>query len=387
MKYETAESVTVGHPDKLADYVADTILDECMKQDPESRVACEVMLSHEVLMVAGEITTKAKVDYQGVAEKAIRDAGYAPPDSYLEDIFTQSPDIKQAVDESEAHDQGAGDQGIVYGYATDETLSMLPLAADLAHRLTNRIMTLRDDRESGFELGPDAKAQVTVAYENNGRLSHVASILVSVHHPETMTEDTVREIVIKRVILPALSDIVKLGKTELIINPSGRFVKGGFEADTGLTGRKLMVDSYGGLARHGGGAFSGKDPSKVDRSGAYMARYIAKNIVAAGLAQKCEVSIAYAIGRSKPTMVNVETFGTGEYATDTYLAAMVKRAFNLTPKGIIKALGLKTTRYAPTAKYGHFGDPCYPWERLIWKGRQMLLEKLQEVLTDEAAGD
>ena len=356
-----------------------------MKQDPESRVACEVMLSHEVLMVAGEITTKAKVDYQGVAEKTIRDAGYAPPDSYLEDIFTQSPDIK-AVDESEAHDQGAGDQGIVYGYATDETLSMLPLAADLAHRLTNRIMTLRDDRESGFELGPDAKAQVTVAYENNGKLSHVASILVSVQHPETMTENAVREIVIKRVILPALPT-VKLGKTELIINPSGRFVKGGFEADTGLTGRKLMVDSYGGLARHGGGAFSGKDPSKVDRSGAYMARYIAKNIVAAGLAQKCEVSIAYAIGRSKPTMVNVETFGTGEYATDAYLAAMVKRAFNLTPKGIIKTLGLKTTRYAPTAKYGHFGDPCYPWERLIWNGRQMLLEKLQEVLTDEAAGD
>lgn len=386
MRYETAESVTVGHPDKLADYIADTILDECMEQDPESRVACEVMLSHEVLMVAGEITTKAKVDYQGVAEKAIRDAGYAPPDSYLEDIFTQSPDIKQAVDESEAHDQGAGDQGIVYGYATDETLSMLPLAADLAHRLTNRIMTLRDDRESGFELGPDAKAQVTVAYENNGRLSHVASILVSVQHPETMTEDAVREIVIKRVIRPALPT-VNLEKTELIINPSGRFVKGGFEADTGLTGRKLMVDSYGGLARHGGGAFSGKDPSKVDRSGAYMARYIAKNIVAAGLAQRCEVSIAYAIGRSKPTMVNVETFGTGEYATDTYLAAMVKRAFNLTPKGIIKTLGLKTTRYAPTAKYGHFGDPCYPWERLVWNGRQMLLEKLQEVLTDEAAGD
>ena len=386
MKYETAESVTVGHPDKLADYIADTILDECMRQDPESRVACEVMLSHEVLMVAGEITTKAKVDYQGVAEKAIRDAGYAPPDSYLEDIFTQSPDIKQAVDESEAHDQGAGDQGIVYGYATDETLSMLPLAADLAHRLTNRIMTLRDDRESGFELGPDAKAQVTVAYENNGRLSHVASILVSVQHPETMTEDAVREIVIKRVILPALPT-VKLGKTELIINPSGRFVKGGFEADTGLTGRKLMVDSYGGLARHGGGAFSGKDPSKVDRSGAYMARYIAKNIVAAGLAQRCEVSIAYAIGRSKPTMVNVETFGTGEYATDAYLATMIKRAFNLTPKGIIKTLGLKTTRYAPTAKYGHFGYPCYPWERLIWNGRQMLFEKLQEVLTDEAAGD
>ena len=309
MRYETAESVTVGHPDKLADYIADTILDECMRQDPESRVACEVMLSHEVLMVAGEITTKAKVDYQGVAEKAIRDAGYAPPDSYLEDIFTQSPDIKQAVDESEAHDQGAGDQGIVYGYATDETLSMLPLAADLAHRLTNRIMTLRDDRESGFELGPDAKAQVTVAYENNGKLSHVASILVSVQHPETLTEDAVREIVIKRVILPSLPT-VNLGKTELIINPSGRFVKGGFEADTGLTGRKLMVDSYGGLARHGGGAFSGKDPSKVDRSGAYMARYIAKNIVAAGLAQKCEASTAYASARSGPTLVYAETDGT-----------------------------------------------------------------------------
>lgn len=366
MKYITAESVTAGHPDKLADYIADCILDECMKQDPDSRVACEVMLSHEVLMVAGEITTKATVDYQKVAENAIERIGYEPPDSFIDDIHTQSPDIKQAVDENEAHEQGAGDQGIVYGYATDETLSQLPPAADLSHRLTDRMTQVRESRND-LKLGADGKAQVTVAYSEDsnterGKFSHVASVLVSVQHSEDADMDVLRKGVMELIIKPAIGDFIT-SRTEIIINPSGRFVKGGFEADTGLTGRKLMVDTYGGIAHHGGGAMSGKDPSKVDRSGAYMARYIANAVVKAELADECEISIAYAIGKAQPTAVSVNTFGTWSYMPDRYIAEAVETVFDMTPAGIIRQLHLKETRYAGTAIYGHFGcDKNYPWE-------------------------
>lgn len=361
MKYLTAESVTSGHPDKLADYIADSILDECLSQDPESRVACEVMLSHEVLMVAGEITTKAKVDYQAVAEKAIKAVGYEPPDSFVDDIYTQSPDIKQAVDESDDHAQGAGDQGIVYGYATNETLSGIPLAADLAHRLTDNLMRMRESRNE-LKLGADGKAQVTVAYGDDGIFSHIASVLVSVQHSEDADIDVLRNGVRELIIKPALCEF-DTDRTEIIVNPSGRFVKGGFEADTGLTGRKLMVDTYGGVAHHGGGAMSGKDPSKVDRSGAYMARYIANAIVKADIADKCEIAIAYAIGRAQPTAVNVDTFGTWTTVPDRHIAEAVKKAFDMTPAGIIRALHLKDTAYRHTAIYGHFGNgKGYPWE-------------------------
>lgn len=339
MKFITAESVTAGHPDKLADYIADCILDECMAQDRESRVACEVMLSHEVLMIAGEITTKAKVDYQAVAEKAIKQIGYEPPDSFVDDIFAQSPDIKQAVDESETHEQGAGDQGIVYGYATNDTLSQLPLATDLAHRLTDNLMRMRESRNE-LKVGADGKAQVTVAYGEDDKFRYIASVLVSVQHDADADLDALRDGVRELIIKPALCDF-DISKTEIIINPSGRFVKGGFEADTGLTGRKLMVDTYGGIAHHGGGAMSGKDPSKVDRSGAYMARYIANAIVKADLADKCEVAIAYAIGRAQPTAVNVDTFGTWTTTPDRYIAEAISKAFDLTPAGIIRQLKLK----------------------------------------------
>lgn len=381
MKFETAESVTLGHPDKLADYIADSILDEALTQDENARVAVEVMISHDSLFIAGEITADAEFDCTKIAEEAIRRAGYEhPPMRTFKDIDEQSGDISQAVDK-DYENQGAGDQGIVYGYATDETLDYLPLATSLAHRLTERLMDCFHSGNRASELGPDGKAQVTVAYNDDGSFSHIDSVLVSVQHPELMTYPRIRDAVMD-VIVAALGEF-DLEKTTFLINPSGRFVTGGFEADTGLTGRKIMVDTYGGLARHGGRAFSGKDPSKLDRSGAYMARFIAKNIVAAGLAQKCEVSIAYAIGCEQPTMVNVNTFGTEDYATDKYLTEMVKRYFDLTPKGITDSLRLTKIRYADTAAFGHFGREEYPWEKLIPNGKTELLGALKEVL-DEA---
>ena len=382
MKLKTAESVTSGHPDKLADYIADCILDECMAQDPESRVACEVLLSHEVLMIAGEITTKANVDYQAIAEKAIRNVGYEPPDSFVDDIFTQSPDIKQAVDESDTHEQGAGDQGIVYGYATNETLSQIPLAADLAHRLTDKLMEMHEGRNE-LKLGADGKAQVTVAYGEDDKFIRIASVLVSVQHSEDAEIKALRKGLLDLIIKPALGEF-DISQTEIIINPSGRFVKGGFEADTGLTGRKLMVDTYGGLAHHGGGAMSGKDPSKVDRSGAYMARYIANAIIKAELASECEVSIAYAIGKAQPTAVNVDTFGTWAVAPSRYITEAVKRAFDLTPAGIIRQLRLKGTSYRYTAINGHFGcEKGYPWENVDSPTVTRLKNALNEVIESE----
>lgn len=367
MKFKTAESVTVGHPDKLCDYIADSILDAALKQDKNARVAVEVMLAHDSLFIGGEITADAELDCTETAHRAIRRVGYNPPTYTYKDIDEQSGDISQAVDK-DSGEQGAGDQGIVYGYATIETLSGIPLAADLAHRLTDALM---QEFERVPELGPDGKTQVTVAYDDDNNLVRIDTILVSVQHSEVLTTDSVRAKVAK-LIREQFGSFFDLTDTKIVINPSGRFVKGGFEADTGLTGRKLMVDSYGGLAHHGGGAFSGKDPSKVDRSGAYMARYAANHIVNAGLADECEIAVAYAIGMEKPLAIDINAFGTEHFPIDT-ITRLVEQFFDFTPKGIEQTLHLtEWTRYAESAKHGHFGvqhseyenDETPPWERI-----------------------
>ena len=358
MQYRTAESVTIGHPDKLADFVADSILDECLKQDADSRVACEVLIAHDTLHIAGEISTKAKIDPAEIARMAIREVGYEPPAHVYTSIVEQSLDISQAVNKEQ---QGAGDQGIIYGYATDETISKLPLAADLARRLTDA-MSGEAMRSKGY--GPDGKAQVTVAYDNTGRFKGIDTVLVSIQHPEAASAIQIGVDVARGVLRPGLGEFLKITRS-IIVNPSGRFVKGGFEADTGLTGRKLAVDTYGGLAHHGGGAMSGKDPSKVDRSAAYMARYIANTIIASGLASVCEVGLAYAIGMAEPVMVSINTFGSATEARDTEMAAAVKKTFDLTPAGITRTLNLKQIRYADTVRRGAFGyGKPLPWENV-----------------------
>lgn len=352
----TAESVTSGHPDKLADLIADSILDECLHEDPNSHVACEVMLAHNKCFISGEITTKAKVDYIQVAKDVIAEVGYdAEAIVYEARIHEQSPDIAQAVDQNE---QGAGDQGIVYGYATDETLNYMPLAIELAHRLTDR---LEECRRLNIINGlrPDGKSQVSIRYDGN-RFEAITSIIVSAQHEETKDlaelDKEIRELVIAKVFAD-----YDLSDADIFVNPSGRFVLGGFEADTGLTGRKLMVDTYGGIAHNGGGALSGKDASKVDRSGAYLARYIAKNIVAAGLAEECEVALGYAIGKPKPTAIDINTFYTGEVSEEIIKSA-VEQAFDLSVKGTIETLDLKQPVYAQTAVGGHFGKDYLAWE-------------------------
>lgn len=358
MQYRTAESVTIGHPDKLADFVADSILDECLKQDADSRVACEVLIAHDTLHIAGEMSTKAKIDPAEIARMAIREVGYEPPARVYTSIVEQSRDISQAVNKEQ---QGAGDQGIIYGYATDETISRLPLAADLARSLTDA-MSGKAMRSKGY--GPDGKAQVTVAYDKAGRFKGIDTVLVSIQHPEAATAPQIGEDVLHGVLQPGLGEFLKITRS-IIVNPSGRFVKGGFEADTGLTGRKLAVDTYGGLAHHGGGAMSGKDPSKVDRSAAYMARYIANTIIASGLASVCEVGLAYAIGMAEPVMVSINTFGSATEARDTEMAAAVKKTFDLTPAGITRTLNLKQIRYADTVRRGAFGyGKPLPWENV-----------------------
>ena len=358
MQYRTAESVTIGHPDKLADLVADSILDECLKQDADSRVACEVLIAHDTLHIAGEISTAAKISPIEIARRAIKEVGYEPPAHVYTSIAEQSRDIGQAVNKEQ---QGAGDQGIIYGYATDETISRLPLAADLARRLTGA-MSGEAMRSKGY--GPDGKAQVTVAYDNAGRFKGIDTVLVSIQHPEAATAPQIGDDVLHGVLQPGLGEFLKITRS-IIVNPSGRFVKGGFEADTGLTGRKLAVDTYGGLAHHGGGAMSGKDPSKVDRSAAYMARYIANTIIASGLASVCEVGLAYAIGMAEPVMVSINTFGSATEASDAEIATAVKKAFDLTPRGITRSLGLTKICYTDTVRSGAFGyGKPYPWENV-----------------------
>ncbi len=357
-KIMTAESVTAGHPDKLADLISDSILDECLRVDPHSRVACEVMLTGDEVIIAGEITCNGFVDYKETALKAISNTGYPVGDlNFRLFIHNQSPDIAQAVDGN--GDQGAGDQGIMYGYATTESLTRMPLPIAIAHGLTRRLEKCRT--ECIIEgLKPDGKTQVSIEYVD-GHFSRITSVVVSAQHAENVDMETFRAQIVREVIESELSEF-DLTETEILVNPSGKFVMGGFEADTGLTGRKIIVDTYGGAAHHGGGAFSGKDPSKVDRSGAYMARYIANNIVAAGLAERCEVAISYAIGKADPTSVDIDTFGTGVKSDDEIKAAVLS-VFDLRPAAIIDTLELTKPQYAATASGGHFGRADFRWEQ------------------------
>ena len=355
----TAESVTAGHPDKLCDTIADSVLDACLKEDPNARVACEVLATVGKILVAGELRTTANPDVEAIVRQVVWNAGYDCNYHVEVRLHTQSPDIAGAVD---GDTLGAGDQGIMYGYACSETENLLPLPVVLAHRLTALLTCARTmGRISG--LRPDGKAQVSVEYVF-GAPRRISAIVLSCQHAEDKDLSQLREELLEFVIQPALRIFPADEDTEIFINPSGRFVLGGIEADTGLTGRKLMVDTYGGLAPHGGGALSGKDGTKVDRSGAYMARYIAKNLVAAGIAERCQVTLAYAIGMAEPVMVEVDTFGTCPLCADDCLAKAVRQVFDLTPAGIIETLDLQNPFYARTAVGGHFGREDFPWERV-----------------------
>lgn len=373
-QFYTAESVTEGHPDKLCDLIADSVLDECLSHDALSRVACEVLATKGQIIVAGEITSLFEPDITQIAHSVLRKVGYDPARFAVQClIHKQSLDIAAGVDCSlerrrklggnhPALQLGAGDQGVMVGYACSETPQMMPLPIVLAHRLTG---ALTFARKSGMIQGlhPDGKAQVTVEYDEDGKPLRLDTIVLSAQHSLKKNSDELYWELTDKVLTPALQAMPPDEDTKILLNPSGRFVLGGSEADTGLTGRKLMVDSYGVFAPHGGGAFSGKDPTKVDRSGAYMARYIAKNLVAAGLCVKCQVTLAYAIGKAEPVMVEVDTFGTGTACADDCLAEAVKLVFGLTPAEIISRLDLLTPRYTQTAAYGHFGKPEFPWER------------------------
>ena len=368
----TAESVTEGHPDKVCDRIADTILDACLKEDPDAHVACEVLATKGTVLLAGEITSRYEPDVLGLAERVVERIGYDPKDFLFDTlIHRQSPDIAGGVRTSrekrnnpaaeEEWSMGAGDQGIMTGYACRENPQMLPMPVLLSQRI---VRELDAARKSEYIRGilPDGKAQVTVEYEDHEPV-RVDTVVVSCQHAEEKSLKELEREIRQKVLAPALRPLPADPETKIIINPSGRFVAGGMEADTGLTGRKLMVDAYGSIAPHGGGAFSGKDASKVDRSGAYMARYIAKNIVAAGLADKCLVTLAYAIGMAEPVMVQVDTYGTGKVCEDDCLAAAVPLVFGLTPAQIIGQLHLKRPIFAQTAVYGHFGRKEFPWER------------------------
>ena len=373
-QFYTAESVTEGHPDKLCDLIADSVLDECLSHDALSRVACEVLATKGQIIVAGEITSLYEPQIPAIARSVLQKVGYDPARYAIQClIHKQSPDIAAGVDCSlerrrnlsenrHSLQLGAGDQGVMVGYACSETTQMMPLPVVLAHRLA---ITLTVARNSGIIQGlrPDGKAQVTVEYDEDGKPFRLDTVILSAQHsPEKPLNELCWELTDK-VLAPALQALPPDEDTKILLNPSGRFVLGGPEADTGLTGRKLMVDSYGVFAPHGGGAFSGKDPTKVDRSGAYMARYIAKNLVAAELCEKCQVTLAYAIGKAEPVMVEVDTFGTGTVCADDCLADAVRFVFGLTPAEIIAQLDLLTPRYTGTAAYGHFGKPEFPWER------------------------
>lgn len=373
-QFYTAESVTEGHPDKLCDLIADSVLDECLSHDALSRVACEVLTTKGQIIVAGEITSLFEPDITQIAHSVLRKVGYEPSRFAVQClIHKQSPDIAAGVNCSleqrrnlgknrSVQQLGAGDQGVMVGYACSETPQMMPLPVVLAHRLTSALTVAR---KSGMVQGlcPDGKAQVTVEYDEDGNPLRLDTIALSAQHSPKKSSDELYWELTDKVLTPALRAMPPDEDTKILLNPSGRFVLGGPEADTGLTGRKLMVDSYGVFAPHGGGAFSGKDPTKVDRSGAYMARYIAKNLVAAGLCAKCQVTLAYAIGKAEPVMVEVDTFGTGTVCADDCLAEAVKLVFGLTPAEIISQLDLLTPRYTQTAAYGHFGKPEFPWER------------------------
>lgn len=366
----TSESVTEGHPDKMADGISDAILDAMLAQDLHSRVACETLITTGLTVVAGEITSNATVDITGIVRSKIAEIGYTHSDmgydantcGVLVAIDKQSSDIAMGVNSGETKEQGAGDQGLMFGYATDETPELMPTPIILAHKLTKRLSEVRREGIMPY-LRPDGKSQVTVRYENNVPVA-IDAIVVSSQHSEDVDTATIRNDAIEHVIKPCINEELITSDTKIHVNPTGRFVTGGPQGDAGLTGRKIIVDTYGGWARHGGGAFSGKDPSKVDRSAAYMARYVAKNIVAAGLAKECEVQLAYAIGVAEPVSVLVETYGTNNVDEEKIVSA-VKEVFNLTPAGIISSLELLKPIYQPTAAYGHFGrsGDGFTWER------------------------
>jgi S-adenosylmethionine synthetase len=383
VEYYTSESVTEGHPDKICDQVSDAILDELLMQDPFSRVAVECLTTTGSIHIAGEVTTRGFVDAHKVARKVLKEIGYTNPAFGIDfedagiwvSLHDQSPDISQGVTENkiEDKDQGAGDQGMMYGYATNETPELMPLPIMLAHKLTRRLAYVR--KEGIIQnLGPDGKSQVTVRYED-GKPKKITDIVIAQQHTSDMDEDKLKKEILEQVIKPICGDMID-SDTIIHTNATGRFV-GGPEGDTGVTGRKIIVDTYGGIGRHGGGALSGKDPSKVDRSGAYAARWVAKNIVAAGLADKCEVQISYAIGVAKPTSINVNCFGTAKIE-EAKIQEAVTRVFDLRPKAIIKQLNLLRPIYKKTAAYGHFGreDPDFTWEKTD------KVEEIKKVLMD-----
>ena len=381
----TSESVSEGHPDKVCDQVSDSILDALLAQDPHSRVACETLVTTDLIVVSGEITTKAVIDYQKVARDTIADIGYVSDDmgfnahtaKFFQSIHSQSPDIAMGVDEGENKDQGAGDQGMMFGFACDETPELMPLAIQLSHRLVENHKNVRNAGGIPW-LRPDAKSQVTVKYGEDGKIQKIKTVVLSTQHDPLFggnhptaedlhrEQEEIRRQVIEKVVKPVLPSELVDDSLIIHVNPTGRFVVGGPHGDTGLTGRKIIVDTYGGMGRHGGGAFSGKDPSKVDRSAAYMARWIAKNIVAGGTATRCEVQLSYAIGVAEPTSVRVDTFGTGR-VDEAKLSEAIRETFDLRPRGILASLDLKRPIFRKTAAHGHFGreDKEFTWEQPV----------------------
>lgn len=371
----TSESVSEGHPDKVSDQVSDAILDACLAQDPQSRVACETLCTTDLVVVAGEITTNASVDYEAVAREAIRQIGYTSDDIGFNAntcevqvrLHAQSADIAQGVDEGAGlhTEQGAGDQGMMFGYASNETAALMPAPVDYSHKILAKLADLRKGEPEKYSfLRPDSKSQVSIQYEN-GKPVKVTTVVVSHQHTEEMVSGQLEDIV-KSVVAEVIPADLLDENIQYHINPTGKFVIGGPHGDCGLTGRKIIVDTYGGVGSHGGGAFSGKDPSKVDRSAAYYSRYVAKNIVAAELAEKCEIQVAYAIGVPEPISINVDTYGTGKLDDDAELEAIVRNVFSMRPADLIAELGLKTPNgwsYRQSAAYGHFGREIFPWEK------------------------
>ncbi len=366
----TSESVSAGHPDKVADQVSDAILDAILEQDPGARVACETLVKTGMVLVAGEVTTSAQVEYEDVVRKAVTDIGYNNSDigfdgdtcAVMSAIGKQSPDIAMGVDRSAPEEQGAGDQGLMFGYATNETDVLMPAPITFSHRLVRRQHDVRQNGTLPW-LRPDAKSQVTFRYEN-GKPVGIEAVVLSTQHDPDISQQDLREAVMEEIIKPVVPSEWVSADTQYHINPTGQFIIGGPVGDCGLTGRKIIVDTYGGMARHGGGAFSGKDPSKVDRSAAYACRYVAKNLVAAGLAERCEIQVSYAIGVAEPTSISVDTFGTGKMDDDA-IEALIREHFDLRPYGLVKMLNLIQPIYQQTAAYGHFGreDIDLPWER------------------------
>ncbi|MCZ2722055.1 methionine adenosyltransferase [Marinomonas sp. 15G1-11] len=367
----TSESVSEGHPDKIADQVSDAILDAILTEDPEARVACETLVKTGMVLVAGEVRTNAWVDIEEITRNVVREIGYNSSDmgfdwescAVMNAIGKQSADIAVGVDEAGDHEQGAGDQGLMFGFATNETDVLMPAPITYAHRLVQRQAEVRKNGTLDF-LRPDAKSQVTFRYDENGKPCAIDAVVLSTQHSAAVKQSDLREAVMEEIIKPVLPEEWLSKETKYFINPTGQFIIGGPVGDCGLTGRKIIVDTYGGMARHGGGAFSGKDPSKVDRSAAYAGRYVAKNIVAAGLADKCEIQISYAIGVAEPTSISINTFGTGK-VSDNVIRQLVREHFELRPAGLVKMLDLKRPIYLPTAAYGHFGrtGDNFTWEK------------------------